>query len=112
MLTDSASAIKYWYFIRLMGRDPSHLALECAMQTHPNIVIISEESASRGETLPDIVNRIADVIIERAKQGKNYGSVLIPEGLLNHVAAYKHLIQEINDIFATVKSRQETKELS
>ena len=98
MLTDSASAIKYWYFIRLMGRDPSHLALECAMQTHPNIVIISEESASRGETLPDIVNRIADVIVERARQGKNYGCVLIPEGLLNHIAAYKHMIQE-NEVY-------------
>ena len=112
MLTDSASAIKYWYFIRLMGRDPSHLALECAMQTHPNIVIISEESASRGETLPDIVNRIADVIVERARQGKNYGCVLIPEGLLNHIAAYKHMIQEINEIFSQCKNRQETTELS
>jgi 6-phosphofructokinase len=96
MLTDSASAIKYWYFIRLMGRDPSHLALECAMQTHPNIVIISEESASRNETLPDIVNRIADIICDRANQGKNYGCGLIPEGLLNHIAAYKHMIEEIN----------------
>jgi 6-phosphofructokinase 1 len=66
MLTDSASAIKYWYFIRLMGRDPSHLVLECAMQTHPNLVIISEESSSRGETLIDIVNRICDIVAERA----------------------------------------------
>jgi 6-phosphofructokinase len=66
MLTDSASAIKYWYFIRLMGRDPSHLALECALQTHPNVVIISEECAFRGETLIDIVNRICDIIVERA----------------------------------------------
>lgn len=62
MLTDSASAIKYWYFIRLMGKDPSHLAVECALKTHPNMVIISEECAFRGETMPDIVNRIADVI--------------------------------------------------
>ena len=66
MLTDSASAIKYWYFIRLMGRDPSHLVLECAMQTHPNLVIISEECSNRGETLIDIVNRICDIIAERA----------------------------------------------
>jgi diphosphate--fructose-6-phosphate 1-phosphotransferase len=66
MLSDSASAIKYWYFIRLMGRDPSHLVLECAMQTHPNLVIISEESSNRGETLIDIVNRICDIIVERA----------------------------------------------
>ncbi len=112
MLSDSASAIKYWYFIRLMGRDPSHLALECAIQTHPNMVIISEESAFRGETLVDIVNRICDVIVERANQGKNYGCVLIPEGLLNHVAAYKNLIDEINVLFADCKNRLEAKELS
>ena len=92
MLSDSASAIKYWYFIRLMGRDPSHLVLECAMQTHPNMVIISEECAHRGETLIDIVNRICDIVQERALEGKNYGCVLIPEGLLNYVAAYKNLI--------------------
>jgi len=66
MLTDSNSAIKYWYFIRLMGRDPSHLALECALKTHPNIVIISEESLQRNESLVDIVNRICDIIEERA----------------------------------------------
>ena len=62
MLTDSASAIKYWYFIRLMGKDPSHLALECALKTHPNITIISEEASFRGETMVDIVNRVADVV--------------------------------------------------
>lgn len=112
MLTDSASAIKYWYFIRLMGKDPSHLALECAIQTHPNMVIISEESANRGETLIDIVSRICDVIEERARQNKNYGCVLIPEGLLNHVAAYKHLIEEINKVFSNVKDRKEAKILS
>lgn len=105
MLTDSASAIKYWYFIRLMGRDPSHLALECALQTHPNIVIISEECAFRGETLIDIVNRICDIIVDRAAQNKNYGSVLIPEGLLNHIAAYKHLIDELSDLFSSISVR-------
>ena len=112
MLSDSASAIKYWYFIRLMGRDPSHLVLECAMQTHPNLVIISEECSHRGETLIDIVNRICDIIAERANQGKNYGCVLIPEGLLNYVAAYKNLIDEINQLFANCNSRKEAKILS
>ena len=107
MLTDSASAIKYWYFIRLMGQDPSHLALECALQTHPNIVIISEECAFRGETLPDIVDRICEVIEERARQDKNFGCVLIPEGLLNHVAAYKHLMDEINEMFKNCQTREE-----
>lgn len=99
MLTDSASAIKYWYFIRLMGRDPSILALECGLKTHPNMVIVSEECAYRGESLPDIVRRIADLVVDRAALGKNYGCVLIPEGLLSHVSAYKHLIQELNVIF-------------
>ena len=62
MLTDSASAIKYWYFIRLMGKDPSNLALECALQTHPNMTIISEEAAWRGESIQDIVIKIADCV--------------------------------------------------
>ena len=105
MLTDSASAIKYWYFIRLMGRDPSHLALECALQTHPNMVIISEECSQRGETLMDIVNRICDLISERADKSKNYGCVLIPEGLLSHVAAYKNLIDDLNNLFSTLKTK-------
>lgn len=99
MLTDSASAIKYWYFIRLMGKDPSHLALECALKTHPNIVLISEECAFRGETLPDIVSRICDLVAERANQGKNFGSVLIPEGLLSHVSAFKYLMTELNNLY-------------
>jgi len=99
MLTDSASASKYWYFIRLMGKDPTHLAIECALRTHPNLTIISEESSYRGETLPDIVKRIADVVVQRADQGKNFGTVLIPEGLLAHISAYRHLITELNNLF-------------
>ena len=109
MLTDSASAIKYWYFIRLMGRDPSHLALECALKTHPNMVIISEECSYRGETMPDIVARVADVIEERSNQGKNYGTVLIPEGLLSHISAFKHLVMELSSIF---KNCQDTAEMN
>lgn len=107
MLTDSASAIKYWYFIRLMGRDPSHLVLDCALKTHPNMCIISEECAYRGESLPDIVRRISDLVMDRAAQGKNYGCVLIPEGLLSHVSAYKHLILELNDIFREIHTHDE-----
>ena len=112
MLTDSASAIKYWYFIRLMGKDPSHLALECALKTHPNMVIISEECAFRGENLPDIVNRIADVVEERAKNGKNFGTVLIPEGLLAHLSAYRHLINELNHLFKHCGSSHERQQLA
>jgi 6-phosphofructokinase len=67
MLTDSASAVKYWYFIRLMGYEPSHLALECALKTSPNMVIVSEECNNRKETLKDIISRICDTICERSK---------------------------------------------
>jgi len=111
MLTDSASAIKYWYFIRLMGKDPSHLALECALRTHPNMTIISEECSYRGETLYDIVNRICDIIVERSKDGKDFGTVLIPEGLLSHVSAYKHLIVELNDLFKHCKNSEDKQNL-
>jgi len=105
MLTDSASAVKYWYFIRLMGKEPSHLALEAALKTCPNMVIVSEECNNRKETLGDIVNRICDTIFERSAQDKNYGCVLIPEGLLFHLSAYNQLIHEINTIFADAQKR-------
>jgi 6-phosphofructokinase 1 len=99
IMTDSASATKYWYLMRLMGRDPSHLVLECALQTHPNYVIISEECANRGQNLGDIVNDICDVITKRANQKKNFGTILIPEGLLGHLPHFKTLIEELNQIF-------------
>lgn len=112
MLSDSASAIKYWYFIRLMGKDPSHLALECALKTHPNIVIVSEESNFRGESLYDIVIRICEIIVIRAKEGKNFGTVLIPEGLLSHISAYKNLITELNVLFSQCENNKEKNELA
>jgi len=99
ILTDTASGFKYWNFIRVMGSHPSHVALECALKTHPNMVIISEEAASKGETLEDIVNRVADVVCERAAEGKNYGAVVIPEGLLANISAFKHLFIELNELF-------------
>lgn len=104
MLIDSASAVKYWYFIRLMGKDPSHLAVECALKTMPNYVIISEECKDRNETLPDIVNNLCDTIEKRADSGKNYGAILIPEGLLKHVSTFNHLIIEINKLFRGLNS--------
>jgi 6-phosphofructokinase len=88
MLQDGASSTKHWYFIRLMGKDPSHLTLECALQTHPNMTIISEECSYRGESLPDIIKRIVDLIVARSNKGKDYGTVLIPEGLLQHISAF------------------------
>ncbi len=104
IMTDSASATKYWYLIRLMGRDPSHLVLECALQTHPNYVIISEECSNRGQNLDDIVNDICDVIAERAIQNKNFGTILIPEGLLAHLPHFKTLIEELNEVFQKNKT--------
>mmetsp|Transcript_1163 Transcript_1163/g.2129 ORF Transcript_1163/g.2129 Transcript_1163/m.2129 type:complete len:235 (-) Transcript_1163:736-1440(-) len=112
MLTDSASAIKYWYFIRLMGKDPSHLAVECALKTHPNMTIVSEECSFRGETMPDVVKRVADVIQERSVQGKNYGTILIPEGLLSHISAFKHLILELNQMFKNCSSSTEMEQMA
>ena len=103
MLTDSASAIKYWYFIRLMGKEPSHLALECALKTQPNMILVSEESRDRHENLNDIVNNLCDLIQARAVDGKNYGCVLIPEGLLSYVASFNTLIKELNGLFQKAK---------
>lgn len=89
MLTDSASAIKYWYFIRLMGSTPSHMALECALKTSPNVVLISEEAVDRKETLRDIVNNLCEVIVERSKEKKHFGCILIPEGLLAQISSFE-----------------------
>jgi diphosphate--fructose-6-phosphate 1-phosphotransferase len=99
IMTDSASATKYWYLMRLMGRDPSHLVLECALQTHPNYVIISEECGQRSSNLSDIVHDICDVINQRAQEKKNFGTILIPEGLLSHLPHFKTLIEELNELF-------------
>ena len=104
MLTDSASAVKYWYFVRLMGKEPSHLALECALSTCPNMFIISEECRNRKETLKDIMSRICDMICERSNLGKNYGCVVIPGGLLFHLSAFSQLILEINRLFMEATS--------
>lgn len=88
-MIDAASAIKYWYFLRLMGRDPSHLVLECALQTHPNICLISEDIAQKGWNVKDVVNYIADIIALRAQKKKNFGTLLVPEGLLSFLPEFK-----------------------
>ncbi|MDE6289093.1 MAG: diphosphate--fructose-6-phosphate 1-phosphotransferase [Muribaculaceae bacterium] len=98
---DCNSAKKYWHFIKLMGRSASHIALECALQTQPNICIISEEVEAKNMTLQDVVNSIADVVAARANYGNNYGTVLIPEGLIEFIPAIKKLIAELNNVLAT-----------
>ena len=97
---DCNSAKKYWHFVKLMGRSASHIALECALQCQPNICIISEEVEAKNMTLDDVVNYIADVVANRASEGNNYGTVLIPEGLIEFIPAMKRLIAELNDFLA------------
>ena len=98
---DANSARKYWHFIKLMGRSASHIALECALQCQPNICIISEEVEEKNMTLDDIVTYIAEVVAKRAASGHNFGTVLIPEGLIEFIPAMKKLIAELNDLLAT-----------
>lgn len=97
---DTNSAKKYWHFIKLMGRSASHIALECALQTQPNYCIISEEVEANNKSLNDIVAEIAQVVADRAADGNNFGSVLIPEGLIEFIPAMKKLIAELNDMIA------------
>ncbi len=97
---DANSAKKYWHFIRLMGRSASHIALECALQSQPNICLISEEIEAKSMTLNDIVEQIVEVIVDRANAGLNFGTVLIPEGLIEFIPAMRVLIQELNDMLA------------
>jgi len=95
---DCNSAKKYWHFMKLMGRSASHIALECALQTQPNYCIISEEVEARNMTLGDIANELADIVAKRSALGMNYGTVLVPEGLIEFVPAMKALIEELNDL--------------
>ena len=95
---DCNSAKKYYHFIKLMGRSASHIALECALQTQPNVCIISEEVQAKRMTLDNIVSYICYVVAERAKLGWNFGTVLVPEGLIEFIPSVKSLIQELNDV--------------
>ncbi len=97
---DANSAKKYWHFIKLMGRSASHIGLECALQTQPNIAIVSEEVEEKKQTLDEIVNYIADIIAARSEKGENFGTVLIPEGLIEFIPEMKALIAELNDVMA------------
>ena len=97
---DCNSAKKYWHFIKLMGRSASHIALECALQVQPNYCIISEEVEAKNMTLQDVVNSIADVVAARASYGNNFGTVLVPEGLIEFIPAIKKLIAELNNVLA------------
>ena len=97
---DCNSAKKYWHFIKLMGRSASHIALECALQVQPNVCIVSEEVEAKNMTLNDVVDYIAKIVAARAADGNNFGTVLIPEGLIEFIPAMKALIAELNDLLA------------
>ena len=101
---DANSARKYWHFIKLMGRSASHIALECALQCQPNVCIISEEVEEKNQTLDDIVTYIAEIVAKRAANGNNFGTVLIPEGLIEFIPAMKKLIAELNDLLSTLEA--------
>ncbi|MBQ7742462.1 MAG: diphosphate--fructose-6-phosphate 1-phosphotransferase [Bacteroidaceae bacterium] len=102
---DCNSARKYWHFIKLMGRSASHIALECALQTQPNICLISEEVEAKNMSLADVVTYIANIVAQRAADGNNFGTVLIPEGLIEFVPEIKKLIAQLNDVLATEEAK-------
>ena len=107
---DCNSARKYWHFIKVMGRSASHIALECALQTQPNICLVSEEVEAKAQSLDYIVDYIASAVAARAAKGDNFGTVIIPEGLIEFIPAIKKLIAELNDILATDEAKTVARE--
>ena len=103
---DCNSARKYWHFIKLMGRSASHIALECALQTQPNVCLISEEVEAKQMSLDDVVEYIAKVVAQRAADGNNFGTVLIPEGLIEFIPAIKKLIAQLNDVLTDPDTKE------
>ena len=100
---DANSAKKYWHFIKIMGRSASHVALEAALQTQPNITLISEEVEEKKLSLNDIVSDMCDIIARRAEKGKNFGIVIVPEGLIEFIPEMKTLIQNLNDLLSELE---------
>ena len=107
---DCNSARKYWHFIKVMGRSASHIALECALQTQPNICLISEEVEAKEQSLDEIVAYIANAVAARAARGDNFGTVIVPEGLIEFIPAIKKLIAELNDTLATDEAKAVARE--
>lgn len=100
---DANSAKKYWHFIKIMGRSASHVALEAGLQTQPNITLISEEVEQNNMSLDDIVTDMCDIIARRAQNGKNFGIVIVPEGLIEFIPEMKRLIQNLNDLLTELE---------
>lgn len=100
---DANSAKKYWHFIKLMGRSASHVALEVGLQTHPNITLVSEEVEAKKMSLAQVVDSITKVVVARAEKGKNFGIVLVPEGLIEFIPEVKAMIANLNDKLAELE---------
>ena len=103
---DANSAKKYWHFVKVMGRSASHVALECALETQPNICLISEEVAAKKQSLSEIADYIADAVDKRSANGNNFGVAIIPEGVVEFVPEFKVLIAEINELLAGNKTEE------
>ena len=103
---DANSAKKYWHFIKVMGRSASHVALECALQTQPNICLIGEEVAAKKQSLSEIADQIADSVETRGNRGDNFGVAIIPEGIVEFVPEFSKLIAEINELLAGEKTAE------
>ncbi len=100
ILQDTSSSLKYWHFVKLMGRSASHVALEVALQTKPAIALISEEVASKQLSLASLIDRIAQIVVDRSHKGMNYGVLLAPEGLIEFIPEMNAMIAELNDVLA------------
>lgn len=98
LMIDASSNTKYWYFIRLMGRDPSHLALECGLSTRPNYLVISEEVRHKGWDIEELVEDIVRVIVKRQEKGLGFGCVIIPEGLPQFLPSIRRIKTELDEI--------------
>lgn len=105
LTSDVISSKEYYHFVRLMGRSASHIALECALRTQINCVLIGEEVQAKQMTLSQVTTQVADIICKRSQLGKNYGVILVPEGLIEFIPEMSNLIHEINEILS--KSSQE-----
>lgn len=109
---DANSAKKYWHFIKLMGRSASHVALEVGLQTHPNITLVSEEVEAKKMSLAQVVDMITKVVVARAEKGKNFGIVLVPEGLIEFIPEVKAMIANLNDKLAELEKDEAYKNAS
>ena len=101
---DANSAKKYWHFVKIMGRSASHVALEAALQTQPNITLISEEVEAKKMSLSSIIDYMTDIIVKRSNAGKNFGIAVIPEGLIEFIPEMGSMISNLNDIMASLES--------